>query len=233
MQTIFKAGTLLASALALAFAAPASATVVTMNISGNWQPLNGGPLDPFTGTISYDTSTLSYVNGNDNSTYGNSTTGLNSGSYNVSWDGLNYSAPIGQITVAYQTTFCNVGFVAPCLFMDFNLLPAERGFTSGRMIVALDAIAPFNSNILPDVAFSSANAVWASFQLFQTNVGDRYTTVGFNPTISQNATGGATLSFGPAGAVPEPASWLMLILGFGLAGTALRTRTRGQTAAIA
>jgi hypothetical protein len=65
------------------------------------------------------------------------------------------------------------------------------------------------------------------------NVADAFQ--GFTPTpsslsLSFNSTGGspysasATLSVPPAGAVPEPASWALMIVGFGLIGGAMRRR---------
>ena len=47
--------------------------------------------------------------------------------------------------------------------------------------------------------------------------------------VTGGASGLATITFGaasPAGAVPEPATWAMMIGGFGLAGGALRARRR-------
>ena len=44
-------------------------------------------------------------------------------------------------------------------------------------------------------------------------------------------TGVQVIASVPSGAVPEPASWALMIVGFGLAGSALRTRRRATTPA--
>lgn len=43
----------------------------------------------------------------------------------------------------------------------------------------------------------------------------------------------STLTITPLGAVPEPATWMMLIVGFGLAGAAVRQRRRWEQTAYA
>jgi hypothetical protein len=53
--------------------------------------------------------------------------------------------------------------------------------------------------------------------------------VNFTPTTFDAPTfDGKTLVFGRGGAVPEPAGWALMILGFGLLGTALRRRYEAQ-----
>lgn len=58
----------------------------------------------------------------------------------------------------------------------------------------------------------------------------------FAADIDDGATGltynvAARDAFAPTGAVPEPATWALMILGFGAAGAALRGRRRALTLA--
>ena len=84
--------------------------------------------------------------------------------------------------------------------------------------------------------FNVTPGVTSSISLFL--LGDTINTVrNFDPTptsltLSFNSTGGsafsssATLSIPPAGAIPEPAAWALMIGGMGLVGGAMRLRKR-------
>lgn len=98
----------------------------------------------------------------------------------------------------------------------------------------------FSATSVQTASFSNIPNVSSSVGLYILgNVANAFQ--GFTPTpgsltLSFNSTGGspysasATLSVPPAGAgaVPEPASWAMMITGFGMAGWAMRRR-RGKT----
>ena len=65
----------------------ARATVVTFNVAGAWGALDNLPPESFQGTVTYDTSTLNYRDGN-NSGYGPTEGGNDAGSYGLSWNCL-------------------------------------------------------------------------------------------------------------------------------------------------
>lgn len=62
------------------------------------------------------------------------------------------------------------------------------------------------------------------FYGFAYTTGDVLNSYGFETTSGATIT--ATVSGAPAGAVPEPASWALMLTGFGLAGSAMRLRRR-------
>lgn len=75
-----------------------------------------------------------------------------------------------------------------------------------------------------------------TFQLFGANfsgaaAGSGQLSLFYWDTFTADNTGDITFEVGPlgrdAGAVPEPATWAMLLVGFGLAGGALRRRAQG------
>lgn len=57
--------------------------------------------------------------------------------------------------------------------------------------------------------------------------GDGTLDIAFESVANTAITAGATIT-GPLGAVPEPATWIMMIAGFGLAGATLRQQRRGR-----
>ena len=74
---------------------PADAAVVVVNISGAFGAQPNAPASlPFEGTITYDTSTLTYRDGG-NSIYGSVSPGATptAGSYSISYDGATYARP--------------------------------------------------------------------------------------------------------------------------------------------
>jgi len=62
------------------------------------------------------------------------------------------------------------------------------------------------------------------FYGFAFTTGDVLNSYGFETTPGATVT--ATVAGAPAGAVPEPASWALMLTGFGLAGSAMRMRRR-------
>lgn len=73
-----------------------------------------------------------------------------------------------------------------------------------------------------------------SFNLFLTDAAaGGLTTVFGAPDLSGTEFGTATVDIAVAGAIPEPGTWMMMILGFGAMGGALRYRKRKMTTAAA
>lgn len=103
---------------------------------------------------------------------------------------------------------------------DFTTQFSLQGFTDASFSLASGAAqffskpTPMTPTNFDSFAFSGTLANFQSTQFV------RYTVVaanGVNPGLSN-------ISFSAAGAVPEPASWAMLIAGFGLVGAAARRR---------
>ena len=104
------------------------------------------------------------------------------------------------------------------------------GHNDGRLYMILKAIDPFSAADLPEEAPSNQNAYYAFFQMPQQLVGTRVTETHPNTAYFTPAGAGASLRVGPA-SVPEPGSWIMMILGFGAIGVAARRRTPFRLAA--
>ena len=221
----------IAACLSATFAVPASATVVVMNISGNWGAVGNRPADAFSGTITYDTDKLTY-DGGSSVIYGDGSGNDGVGTYSISWGGNTYASVIKLIQFAHQGATCTGGFVGPCGYIDFQMKGAVPGYDDARLTAILDNTAPFDGHLLPDVSISPAMTKFALFSMPENLVGDRYATIANNPAFIQ-AGPGATLSFGGVSAVPETASWTMMILGFGLAGWAMRARPSFAKTALA
>jgi len=215
----------------LAGLSPASATLISFNVSGSWgQADSNNPAAAFQGTITYNTATLSYLNGSVGSGYGNPDGGNDAGSYTISWNGHTYSAAVSYIQW-YQEASCDGG-VSPsgCARMIFMLKSAITGANDGELRMLLHNDAPFDTGLAPDIAPSSDAAYFAMFTMSESNTPGRYTTTGQSSAYAVPGAG-ASLSFGPATSdVPEPASWSMMIGGFGMIGGALRRQRKSITA---
>ena len=99
------------------------------------------------------------------------------------------------------------------------------GFTLGSTIIELANISS---------AFSSFNFVNSSITGFDANdvsLADGVLTLDFRDTaFAQGST--AVVSLETMAAVPEPATWLMMILGFGFVGGAMRAKRRKQNVSV-
>lgn len=194
------------TALAFAVAAPAHATVV---ISDDFDSYPGNQV-PFDGDGVYQT--------------GNSVDLVTSGSFGLTCFGgtgncidLSGSSP-GSIS---RTVNLNPGAYTFSFAYTGNQLGAqfpEAGFTAtfGANSFAFGSLSNTNSNF---TTFTSGRLTFAGGPLtfsFTQNGGDP-----FRGSIIDNVS---------IAAVPEPATWGMMILGFGLIGGALRGARRRRTA---
>jgi hypothetical protein len=122
-------------------------------------------------------------------------------------------------------------------FTDTYTFNLPSGFASWTVSSTYNDISPTNDVGLGAVTFNGA-----SFQVVETGLNE-YQRINFQPTINGsqtlvvngtsggNGTYSGTLSFAraPIG-VPEPATWAMMLIGFGGAGSLLRARRRTATA---
>lgn len=125
------------------------------------------------------------------------------------------------------TFMSTISFLTPA---GFNLTSAGIGsnYTGGNLLANID----FTSVTLNGVNF---NIVTVGQQEFR-NIFDQAMVAGATNTLVINGTAGTsagadatfagTLSFANVAAVPEPATWAMMLLGFGAVGLSMRRRSR-------
>lgn len=111
-------------------------------------------------------------------------------------------------------------------------------FTIGSLVDAAATVTSIRVGKLGDVTFSSIKLNDAAFTPFSTGAAEFWALDNIrlaagthtitlkgssNAEVDQHATYSGTLSIA---AVPEPATWGMLVLGFGLVGAGMRSRKR-------
>lgn len=109
--------------------------------------------------------------------------------------------------------------------------PSISGWVSGAF-TSYDPLDTSFSGIYAITGASADIAVGLSLGLRATNVGLDFTkgdtiTIGKVAGVSYTSDSGV---FGTPSALPEPASWMLMILGFGAIGAALRQQRRGKLA---
>ena len=78
-----------------------------------------------------------------------------------------------------------------------------------------------NYNFSPVVTTAVNSGGVFTFAGYQASAGEYFTSVNYS---GGGATGATDIQLGSAGAVPEPATWAMMIIGFGAAGSMIRRR---------
>ena len=128
---------------------------------------------------------------------------------------------------------CIVGAATPCTFSDTFTFVTPTGFnlTSATISSSTAGMDPatnidFTSVVLNNVDFSTVLTGVTEFRqlLNQALVANATNTLTVSGTTGGNGSYGGSLVFANAAPVPEPAAWALMILGFGVAGYALRRR---------
>lgn len=139
-------------------------------------------------------------------------------------------------------TFRNAGVTcapapAPCTFTDTKTFVTPKGFTSLSATISSilnggnpDTNIDFTSVMINGVEFAIGSTGTVEFRsLADLLLGPgKINTLTVSGIGSGDASYSGTLSFGnlTAGGVPEPSTWMMMILGIGFAGMVLRRRQR-------
>jgi hypothetical protein len=143
---------------------------------------------------------------------------------------LGAAAPDGSISGVFGNTGIAGGDFIDVISFE---LPAA-GLTSATITSIL-------VNPTTDVTFTSVFLNGMAFDIKQTADPEYWflknlPTLSGTQTLTINGTSGAAGSYGGTiafGAVPEPATWAMMILGFGMVGAGLRMARRPATAKVA
>ena len=145
---------------------------------------------------------------------------------------ITISGPSG--TYGNDQVTCGVGITSCAFTNTFNFL-TPTGFNLANATISTSALGTSN------IDFSSVMLNGMAFTLSPTgtfefgSLANSPLTPGANNVLSvmgQNNGDGAfsgTLTFGAVSAVPEPATWAMMLLGFGAAGFATRRSRRRST----
>lgn len=123
---------------------------------------------------------------------------------------------------------------APCTFTDTRTFITPNGFTT--LSATISSILNGN-NLATNIDFTSVMINGVEFAIGSTGATEfrflsdlllgpgKVNTLTVTGTTGGDASYSGTLAFaGVAGAVPEPSTWMMMIMGIGLAGVALRRR---------
>ena len=126
----------------------------------------------------------------------------------------------------------------PCMFSDLGSFVTPIGFNLVSLTIST-AVA--GSNTATNIDFGSVLFNNVAFSLTPTGLvefgsltNQSLTPGATNTLVVNGATGGnasyrGTLSFANVGAVPEPGTWAMMLLGFGMLGFGMRRRTKVQS----
>jgi hypothetical protein len=151
---------------------------------------------------------------------------------------LNITGPSG--TFGDDTVACAAGTTGPCSFTRTFSFVTPTGFT----LASADISSIFQTtNPLTNIDFSTVTLNGVNFNIVSTgtqefrNLLNQTIVAGATNTLIVNGTTGGeaafsgNLSFATASAVPEPATWGMMLIGFGAVGYSMRRRTIGYKAA--
>ncbi|MBX3483050.1 PEPxxWA-CTERM sorting domain-containing protein [Phenylobacterium sp.] len=219
----------LAGAATSAFADPVTesqwaATGDNGGLGGTFAYLNSNGQDPFENGGAWDTQ-FSYGNVVFNATFGET-------SYTNydSWNGSDYIYSFGDPdTTSYgQTFFAPGGALTSFNFLIYNYSSGGGGgcgevcAASAGPVDANFVIAAFDgSRPVGPVLYTTSTVIPVGDTFAWTNIGD------FNVQLQQGQQYIAfltTANIDSTGGVPEPATWALMIGGFGLAGAGLRRR---------
>ncbi len=217
---------LLAASLAAAFAlaSPAAASTTIGNATnGNCYPFSCGPTDgvtayqqsynaaAFSGPLNFNTISFDRYN---------SVANYDSGTYAVSF--YLQSGAFGSLS-------SNLASNRGTLLGNFGTFTIG-GASSPTLSLTGSAIHydPTMGSLLMDVAVSNGVGQGDYFVFFNADDTTGSIARAFNSSYGNvGNTGGALVTtFSTVGGVPEPATWAMLILGFGVVGGAMRRRQR-------
>jgi PEP-CTERM motif len=167
---------------------------------------------------------------------------------------IDFFSPVGQSFVAVDSALTSIGFGYNVINSGFPVTPITidlyAGAGTGGSIIATRTFSLSNPNAVFDTDFTGTaltigqvytaalSAAGSPFQGVHFSGSDTFAAgQAFSPNLGvlQCGNGGCDLEFRVTGtsgpSVPEPATWAMLLTGFGLAGAAMRRKSRATVLA--
>jgi opacity protein-like surface antigen len=150
---------------------------------------------------------------------------------------INLPAPAADGTVS--GIFGNDAIAKGAFTNTFNFTFPGAGFGGSTISSVLTGLGNATNIDFSSVKLNGVEFIIASTGVFESRyLSDLVITGGPQQLIVQGTSGGngsyaGTLSFAPSAAVPEPATWAMMIIGFTGAGVAIRRRRRDDSVAFA
>lgn len=137
---------------------------------------------------------------------------------------INYG-PIGP-DGGFSITFGNTGITDPTIndVFDFQMPSGRADFVVTSTMSGGSQNITWSSIAFNGTEFDSGSAGWNEFSFLNgvTVTKDQFQRLVLTGVGGGNASYSGVITFMPAAAAPEPASWAMLIVGFGAAGAVLR-----------
>jgi len=146
---------------------------------------------------------------------------------------LTITGPSG--TFGDPTVVCTGGATPPCDFSRLFTFTTPAGFN----LASLDISSIATTNPMTDINFTNVLFNGVNFNILSTgtqefrNLLNQSLVQGGSNTISVAGTTGGeaafsgNISFAQIAAVPEPATWALMLLGFGAVGFSMRRRRNG------
>ncbi|WP_293356879.1 FxDxF family PEP-CTERM protein [Phenylobacterium sp.] len=144
---------------------------------------------------------------------------------------INYG-PVGS-DGGFSITFGNTGITDPAIndVFDFQMPSGRADFVVTSTMSGGSQNITWSSIAFNGTEFDSGSVGWNEFSFLNgvTVTKDQLQRLVLTGVGGGNASYSGVITFMPTAAVPEPASWALLIVGFGGAGAILRRTSRSRT----
>ena len=146
-------------------------------------------------------------------------------------DGAKWITPVtpGTSTVPAGAYIYSTSFTLPDITQLANLIISGKFWVDNQVTsIVLNETTTIFNGALPGNTFSGAGVDFSSTTGFRTGVNNLVFNVSNFSGSGANPTGLRVAALTTAAAVPEPGTWMLLLLGFGAIGFSMRFRQKSQ-----